>query len=152
MYFKHDALQQPNLEADAGSKPGRRHMTGLAKRWQARHRCRLCCQAQRWSPGPVSRARSGAHETLAGVTQVSFVLPGAAFRGPGPVPRACARGLAKRWQARRRCRLCCQAQRWSPGPVSRVRSGAREMLAGATQVSFVLPGAAFRGPGPAPCR
>ena len=58
---------------------------------------------------------------------MSFVLAGAALRGPGPVPRA-------------------------PGGAGNAgRCDTRSFaLAGATQVSFVLAGAALRGPGPVP--
>ena len=52
----------------------------LPSRWQARHRCRLCWQAQRLGPG-TGHARVGRRE---------FVLAGAALAGHTPGP--CARG------------------------------------------------------------
>ena len=138
---------------------------------------------RRGTQGPWTLAARalGARETLAGATQVSFVLAGAVLRGPGPLPSARS-GRAKRWQARRTRRLCWQARRLEALDPCRARArgarnagrrdtgvvsagrrgaqgpwtvaaralGARETLAGATQVSFVLAGAVLRGPGPLP--
>ena len=96
---------------------------------------------------------------------MSFVLAGAALRGPGPLPRALGgsrkvgrhfrcrlcwqtrhlgvlgrcrarvRELAKRWQARYRCHLCWQERHL--GALGRCRARA-------------LASAALRGPGPLP--
>ena len=70
-----------------------------------------------------ARARSGPRETLAGATQVSFVLAGAAALRALDRCRERARGHVTRWQARHRCRLCWQAQHL--GALDRCRTRAR---------------------------
>ena len=126
-------LRGPGPLPSAHSGRAKRWQARHARRlcWQVRHlealdpcraRARGARNAGRRDTGVVSAGRRGAQgpwtvaaralgarETLAGATQASFRLAGAALRGPGPLPRARS-GRAKRWQARRRCRLCWQAR------------------------------------------
>ena len=109
-----------------GPGPLPRARSGRGKRWQARHTRRLCWQARHLGALGRCRARARAAGNAggrAGAMHASFVLAGAALRGPGPLPRACS-GRGKRWQARRTCRLCWQA-RHLLGALGRCRARAR---------------------------
>ena len=103
-----------------------------------RRGCRLCWQAQHVGAPDRCRARfRGLASRCWARHRCRLCWQARIFKGPGRVPRAFP-------GARHRCRLCW----WGPGPVPHELSGARFALAGATQVSFVLAGAAFCGPGP----
>ena len=132
----------PSARSGRAKRWQARHTRRLC--WQARHlealdpcraRARGARNAGKRDTGVVSAGRRGpqgpwtvaaralgARETLAAATHASFVLAGAALRGPGPLPSARS-GRAKRWQARHRRRFCWQA-RYS-GALDRCRARAR---------------------------
>ena len=134
-----------------GPGPLPRARSGRAKRWQARHRCRLCWQARYLEALDPCRARArGARNAGRRDTRVVCAGRRGTYRGPGPLPSARS-GRAKRWQARHRRRFCWQA-RYS-GALDRCRARARGAgNAGRrdTGVVSAVAGAALRGPGPLP--
>ena len=134
--------------------------SGRGKRWQAQHTRRLCWQARHLvsfvlagavlrGPGPLPSARSGRAKRWQARHTRRLCWQARHLEALDPC-RARARGA--RNAGRRDTGVVSAGRRGTQGPwtVAARALGARETLAGATQVSFVLAGAVLRGPGPLP--